>query len=75
MIARALRPDDVILWPGDDQWWWVRTSRPADPNDTLDGAWRLGVEQMTGLESTDPRVIRAEDVHPDANFPLIGWDL
>lgn len=73
MIARALRPDDVILWPGNSEWWWVKASRPADPNDAVDGLWRLGVEQMTGLESGDPQVIRAEDVDPEDDFPLIGW--
>lgn len=75
MIARALRPDDVILWPPSPEWWWVKASRPADPADALDGPWQLAVEQLTGLWSPDSRVFQVEDVDPDADFPLIGWDL
>ena len=74
MIARALRPDDVILWPESDEWWWVKASRPADPDDVLDGPWRVAAEQLTGLQAQDPQVIRAEDVDPEDDFPLIGWD-
>lgn len=74
MIARALRPDDVILWPDSDELWWVKTSRPADLGDAVDGLWRLGAEQLTGLPGDGSRALRAEDVGPEDDFPLIGWD-
>ena len=74
MIARALRPDDVILWPESDELWWVKASRPADPNDALDGPWRLAVEQLTGLPNDGSRLLRVEDVAPEDEFPLKEWD-
>jgi len=74
MIARALRPDDVILWPESREWWWVKASRPVDPNDALDGPWRLAVEQLTGLPNDGSRLLRVEDVAPEDEFPLKEWD-
>lgn len=73
MIARCLRPDDVILWLPDPQWWWVKTSRTVDPDDSVDGPWRLITEQLTGMAPGLVR-IRAEDVHPERDFPLVEVD-
>ena len=73
MIARALRPDDVIVWPDSGEQFWVTASHPVDPDNVLDGDWRLITERLVGIPAGD-RYIRAENVRPDDEFLLVGWD-
>ena len=68
MMACLLRPDHVIRWPPSKAQWRVTGSAPADPNRPFDPPWLL-----TAVRQRSRCVVRGAEVHPQADFELVGW--